>query len=471
VQLRDYIRVVRKNWILILACAVVGLTAATVVSITTAPRYVSTTDLYVSVRSGADAASSELVQGTSFARQAVTSYVSIVNSAVVLDPVIDELELDLTTSELSAMVSAESPLNTVLIRITVTNGDSEMASDIANAIGSQLVDVVVNVLEKPDGNGESLVRLETVQPAVASSVPSSPNTARNMTLGLLIGLIAGVAIAALRTVLDTRLYSLDDIADVVDKPILGGIAFNPDAAKRPLVVHSDPRSPGAESFRKLRTNLQFLDVDSRPRSFVITSAVAGEGKTTIATNLAISLAETGAKVALVDGDLRLPRVAEYLGIEGGVGLTDVLIGRAELPDVLQQWGRTQLWVLPSGRIPPNPSELLGSRTMVELISMLAAEVDYVIVDAPPVLLVTDAAVMSKFTGGSILVAAAGRTTKSQITGAVAALENIGSSLMGVIVTRLPTKGPDAYGYGAYSYGEVEPLDVDERPEASRRRAR
>jgi len=467
VELRDYIRILYKNWILIVACALLGVAAAAAVSIAATPKFVSTTDLYVSVRSGSDSASSELVQGTSFARQAVTSYVSIVNSAIVLDPVIDELGLDLTERQLSAMVTATSPLNTVLIQISVTNDDPVLAANIANSVGTNLADVVVDVLEKPDGDGESLVRIETVQPAVASSNPTSPNVPLNLVLGLLLGLALGVGAAVLRTVLDTRIHSAHDIATVTDKPMLGGISFDPDAVKRPLVVHVDPQSPRAESFRKLRTNLQFLNVDSRPKSFVITSSVPGEGKSTTAANLAISLAETGAKVVLVDGDLRLPRIAEYMGIEGAVGLTDVLIGRAELTDVLQKWGRNQLYVLPSGRVPPNPSELLGSRNMEQLITTLTSEVDYVIIDAPPILLVTDAAVISKFIGGSILVAAAGRTTKGEIASAVGALEHVSDSLLGVVVTMLPTRGPDAYGYGTYAYGDARSLDVESTKPARR----
>ena len=467
-ELRDYLRILQKNWILIVACTLLGIAAASAVSIAATPKYESTTDLYVSVRSGADSASAELVQGTSFARQAVTSYVSIVTSASVLDPVIADLDLDMTSRELARMVSAASPLNTVLIQITVTDADPVQAAEIANSIGTNLADVVVNVLEKPEGEGESLVRIETVQPAVAPAAPSSPNVLLNIALGLLIGLALGAAAAVIRTVLDTRIHSAHDIAVVTEKPLLGGISFDPDAVKRPLVVHVDPQNPRAESFRKLRTNLQFLNVDSRPRSFVITSSVPGEGKSTTAANLAISLAETGARVALVDGDLRLPRIAEYMGIEGAVGLTDVLIGRAELADVLQKWGRSHLYVLPSGRVPPNPSELLGSRNMERLLTTLTSEVDYVIVDAPPVLLVTDAAVISKFTGGSILVAAAGRTTKGELTSAVSALENIGNSLMGVVVTMLPTKGPDAYGYGTYAYGDARSFEDAEIPKRARR---
>lgn len=456
-ELRDYLRILRKSWILIVACALLGLAGASGLSITTTPKYLSTTELYVSVQSAASTGTADLVQGTSFARQAVTSYVSVVNSARVLDPVIDDLNLKLTAQQLSGKVTASSPLNTVLIEIAVTDTNPVTAAKIANSVGKNFTDIVVNVLEKPEGGGTSQVKIETIQPAVPATKPASPNVPLNLALGLLVGLAVGIGAAVLRTVLDTRIHSSHDIELVTDKPMLGGISFDPDAKRRPLVVHVDPRSPRAESFRTLRTNLQFLDIEGAPRTFVITSSVPGEGKSTTAANLAISLAETGARVALVDGDLRLPRIAEYMGIEGAVGLTDVLIGRAELNDVLQKWGRGLLCVLPSGRIPPNPSELLGSRNMSKLLATLGSEFDYVIIDAPPLLLVTDAAVISKLAGGAILVAASGRTKKAELVGAIRALDHIGSKLLGIVVTMLPTKGPDAYGYGTYAYGDTHPL--------------
>jgi capsular exopolysaccharide synthesis family protein len=460
VELRDYLRILHKSWILIVACTLAGVALASAVSLAATPKYVSVTQLYVSVRSGGDSATAELVQGTSFARQAVSSYVSIANSALVLDAVIEDLDLDTTAQQLSRSITASSPLNTVLIEITVENGDPVVAAKIANAVGTSLSEVVVDVLEKPDGEAPSPVKIETVQPAQPSNSPTSPNVPLNLALGVLVGLAAGIGIAVLRSVLDTRIHSSHDVALVTDKPILGGISFDPEAKKRPLVVHVDPRSPRAESFRALRTNLQFLNVDTGPRSFVVTSSVPGEGKSTTSANLAISLAQTGARVALVDGDLRLPRIADYMGIEGAVGLTDVLIGRAALADVLQKWGKEQLYVLPSGRIPPNPSEMLGSANMSRLLQTLTNDFDYVILDAPPLLLVTDAAVISKLAGGAILVAASGRTKKNELAGAARALEHIGSSLLGIVITMLPTKGPDSYGYGTYGYGDTHPLQAE-----------
>ena len=472
-ELRDYLRILHRNWVFILSLTVLGAAAGFGWSALQTPTYEATTELYVSVRSGDSAVVGELAQGTNYARQAVTSFVDVVDSAIVLDRVIDDLDLDVTSAQLARNVSASVNLNSVILSATAVDEDPERAASIANSVGQNFADVVISQLEKPEGEAASLVRIETIQPALVPTAASSPNTSLNIALGLLLGLAAGIGFAVLRTVLDTRIHSTHDIEQVTDRPVLGGIAFDPETKTRPLIVHADPMNPRAESFRTLRTNLQFVDVDQgdSAKSFVITSAGPSEGKSTTTANLAIALAETGARVALVDGDLRLPKVAEYMGIEGGVGLTDVLIGQAQLSDVLQRWGRAKLFVLPAGRIPPNPSELLGSQSMQKVLATLAEAFDYVLIDAPPLLLVTDAAVVSKFTSGAIMVAASGSTKKPQLEGAVKALDAIGSRLLGIVVTMLPTKGPDSYGYGSYTYSATHDIRETRQTRAQLRKAR
>lgn len=233
------------------------------------------------------------------------SFVDVVDSALVLDRVINDLDLDTTAQQLAQSVQASSPTDSVIISVKVTDTDAEKAASIANSIGTNFADVVVNRLEKPEGDTASLVRVETIEPALVPVSPSSPRVPLNVVLGVVLGLALGLGIAILRSVLDTRIHSLHDIEAATAAPVLGGIALDPDA-KRPLIVHADPRNPRAESFRSLRTNLQFIDVDGDTRSFVVSSAGPGEGKSTTTANLAIALAETGARVALVDGDLRLP---------------------------------------------------------------------------------------------------------------------------------------------------------------------
>jgi capsular exopolysaccharide synthesis family protein len=448
-ELRDYIRVLRKYWILLLTCTLVGIASGAAATLVATPRYQTSTVLFVSVQAAGALSSGDLVQGSSAAQAKVRSYVLIANSPRVLEPVIEKLDLNMSAAQLAGRVTASSPENTVVIEIAVNDTDAVRAANIANAVGASFMDVVVNDLESVDNGASTLVKMQSIEPAVVPSSPYTPQTARNLLVGMLIGLVFGIGAAMLRTVLDTRIHGAHDVEAITDRPILGGISFDPDAKARPLIVHADPRNPRAESFRTLRTNLQFVNLDNGPRTFVVTSSLPGEGKTTTTANLAIALAETGARVAIIDGDLRLPRLAEYMDIEGGAGLTDVLIGRAELADVLQRWGKGQLFVLPAGRIPPNPSELLGSSAMVALLDTLNANFDYVLIDAPPLLPVTDAAILSRLTAGAIVVAAAGRTKRTELTSAFTSLEHIGSKVVGIIMTMLPTKGPDSYGYGSY----------------------
>ncbi|TFD63149.1 polysaccharide biosynthesis tyrosine autokinase [Cryobacterium suzukii] len=463
-ELKDFLRTFRTSWILITVCTLLGIAGGAALSFITTPQYVASTRLYVSVRTAASGGTTELAQGTTFARQAVTSYVEVVNSAVVLDDVIDELNLNLTAAQLALTIDASSPLDTVLIDIKVTNEDPVLAAEIANSVGKNFGRIVVDQLEKLDGEEASPVKIETIQPALVPRLPTSPKVPLNLAIGLVVGLAIGCGIAILRSVLDTRIRGLRDIEVVTDAPMLGAITFDPEVKKRPLVVHADPKNALAESFRTLRTNLQFVSVEGGPRSFVVTSSIPAEGKSTTVANLAIALAETGARVALVDGDLRKSRLAHYMEIEGGVGLTDVLIGRAKLADVLQKWGTGELFVLPSGRVPPNPSEILGSAAMVRLLATLTEQFDIVLVDATPLLLVTDAAVLSKLCGGALMVVASGRTTRTELAAAVRALERVDSHLVGVIITMLPGKGQGTYGYGSYTYGtrhgDSDPLPVE-----------
>ncbi len=457
-ELRDYIRILRKNWILITALTLLGIAAAATYSLLQTPQYSATSKVFVSTQSGGTV--SDLAQGNTFTTQRVQTYADLVSTPAVLLPVIGELGLDADAGVLSRAITSSAPESTSLIEITVMNADPVLASEIANAASESLTSVVDN-LERPLEEGAvSPVKLTLVQQATVPGTPVSPNVPVNLVLGLLVGLALGLGLAVLRDVLDNRIRTERDVKSVTEAAIVGGIAFDPKAGARPLIVQDDPRSPRAESFRSLRTNLQFLGAGRSSHSFVVTSSIESEGKSTTAANLSIALAAAGSRVVLVDADLRRPKVADYMGIEGAVGITDVLIGRAELPDVLQPWGRSTVTVLPAGRIPPNPSELLGSPAMEALVEALAAEFDHVIYDAPPLLPVTDSAILGKLVGGALVVVAAGRTTKHQLEGAVTTLEHVGAPVSGIILTMLPTSGPDAYGYGRYGYGYGYGLDDD-----------
>jgi capsular exopolysaccharide synthesis family protein len=446
-ELSDYIRILRKSWLVIVITTLLGLAAAAGYSLTRTPMYESQSVVFVQSQAGNTV--SELQQGSTFAQSRITTYVSLVREPVVMNPVITELGLNVSADELAGSVKSSSPLNSTLIQITVQDPDPVMAADIANSLGASLA-AAVERIDTPAGQDQSPIKLTRVRDAVAAFSPVSPNVPLNLALGVLVGLAVGIGIAVLRSVLDNRVRSPRDVEELTDRPLIGAIPFDPKAKERPLIIQADPLNPRSEAFRSLRTNLQFLEMDGG-HTFVITSSIPTEGKSTTALNLAIALADSGKRVALVDTDLRKPKVADYLGIEGGTGLTDVLIGRAKVSDVLLPWGNRSLYVLPAGKIPPNPSELLGSARMQKLLDALSQEFDVVLCDAPPLLPVTDAAVLSRVTSGAIMAVAVGKTTTHQLEGALDALETVGAKVAGVVLTLVPTKGADAYSYG-YGYG-------------------
>ena len=275
----------------------------------------------------------------------------------------------------------------------------------------------------------------------------------NLAAGLVAGLLLGISAAVLRQMLDTRIHQPQVLRDITESPVLGVIPFERTARKSPLVVNTLGRSVRAEALRQLRTNLQFVDVERPVRVLVVTSSVAGEGKSTTAANLALSFAEYRRSVLLIEADLRRPRVADYLGLDRTLGLTNVLAGQVAVDEVLQSWGDAGLVVLPSGSIPPNPSELLGSPAMLDLLRHLKARFDMIVIDTPPLLPVTDGAVAAAFADGAVLVVRYGKTKRAQIAAAARSLKSVDARLLGSILNMAPARGSD--GYGSYNYGYYE----------------
>nr|WP_142032370.1 polysaccharide biosynthesis tyrosine autokinase [Arthrobacter sp. SLBN-112] len=446
-DLSEYLRVLRRSWMLILALALVGLLSGGVLAVLTKPTYTADTQLFVAIQNSGSV--QELQQGNTFSQARVQSYVKIVDSPAVLQPVIETLGLPTTANDLAKRVTASTELNTVLIGISVTDSSAVQASAIAEETARSLIKTVEN-LEEPKTGGPSPISLSVIKPAVAPSTPSAPNTRQSLIVGLILGLALGVAGAVGRSILDNRIRSEAELRLVTDAPLLGAIHFDQGTTKKPLLTQTSFQNPRAESFRQLRTNLQFANVSSHGKTVLITSSLPGEGKSTTATNLAIAMAQAGQTVCLVDADLRRPMVGEYLGLDMSAGLTTALVGTADVNDVLQPWGEDQLYVLTSGQIPPNPSELLGSDEMKLLVSRLEEVFDAIVIDAPPLLPVTDAAVLSQHVGGVVVVVDAQRSRNHDLEKALNALTLVSSNILGIVMNRVPQKGPDAYSYGSYA---------------------
>jgi succinoglycan biosynthesis transport protein ExoP len=467
--LRQYLQVLRARWYVVLAGLIIGGVAAGAYVGTATKHYTAHAQLFVSTSGQASIDLSQLSAGGSFVQDQVKSYASVATTPTLTAPIIQDLGLPYTTNQLSSEISASAPLNTVLINLTVTDRSPSRAAAIANDLAARMT-TYISQLETPLGQTLSPVKATVTQGAQTPSAPSSPDQDLDLGLGLIVGLLVGAAVAVALETLDNRVGGHVDIAQLTRAPVVGFIGEDTRVRERPLILLDDAFSARAEAFRQLRTNVRFLGIDSLLRTVVVTGSVEAEGKSLTAANLAIALAQAGERVTLVDADLRRPTVATTFGLSAGVGLTSILVGTASCADALQLWREDlPLRVLTAGPIPPNPSELLGSQRLVQLIAELLTDCDMVIFDSPPLLPVTDAALLSRATDGALVVTRAKSTRAGQLAAAVAALRSADAHVLGIVVNRVPRKRRSTYGsygvYGTYTqatssgYRPLSPVDT------------
>ncbi|WP_087873002.1 polysaccharide biosynthesis tyrosine autokinase [Arthrobacter globiformis] len=473
-DLADYLRLLRVYWKGIVAFTLLATLAAfgwTVLQ----PKIYASESSGIVVTPGSDNVSLSLA-GDSLAKAKVKNYESVAKSRLVANRVITSLELETTADALLGAISVKVPIDTAEIRVTAQSPDPATAQRVADAWVNGLA-AEVKAIEtatpakgaaaKPEGTASTAastpapaVSILPLGKAVLPSSPVSPNIRLVVVIGALGGLALGVMYAVVRRYLDRRIRNAAEIERHFGVPVIGTLPIDhrldgkstileAGAAARP----TEARAGGAmgEALRELRTNLSFLDVDQPPRIIVVTSSVPGEGKSTVTANLAATLAAAGENVVVVDGDLRRPTLVDVFNLVPGVGVTDVLAGTADLEDVLQPWSAMpNLSILGSGRIPPNPSELLGSLALKKMLSTLAQKAT-VLIDAPPLLPVTDAAVLSKAADGAVVVIQAGKTTQEQLGQSLGNLDKVQGRVLGTVLNYLPTRGADAYSYyGTYS---------------------
>jgi polysaccharide biosynthesis transport protein len=279
----------------------------------------------------------------------------------------------------------------------------------------------------------------------------SPRLSLNLAVGLLLGLFAGVLAAFLLHHLDRSIHSPKMLEDTLGLPVLGAIPRLPEGTT-PAMAAADLRSPFAESYRSVRTALQFATADGLPRSLLLTSPGPGEGKTTSAMELARNIAQLGKRVVLVDADLRNPSLHHLTGLANNMGLSNVLAGAAEVGDVLQKGSEPNLSVITSGPLPPNPPELLAGERLPQLLAVLRDRFDIVVLDGPPVLGLADAPLLAHLAEGTLVVAAAEQTRSDTLQSALQRLRRAHARVTGTLLTRFDLKGKgESYGYGGYTY--------------------
>ena len=317
---------------------------------------------------------------------------------------------------------------------------------------------------------------EIVDDAERPVSPASPKHTQNAILGILIGLVMGFGVAFLRDRLDDRLHGRDDLEEQLRAPVLATIpkVENWKRREETEVISLDaPKSPPAEAYRTLRTNLQFIARTDRFRILAVTSPSAGEGKTTTVANLAVTMAFTGKRVIAVSCDLRKPRLHQFFGLDNRHGVTTILAGEADLEGAIQRPAVENLRVLASGPVPPNPAELLGSDEMDDLLGKLREIADFVILDTPPVLAVADPLILGSKSDGILIVTDATSTTRASAAHVREQLEQVDANIVGGVFNNFDPSTARTYTPyygGGYAYRDEEKADVSGNGQAPREKA-
>lgn len=438
-ELRQYLRVLGAHRIFVVACVVACTVAAGALAFIRTPIYTAKTQLFVAAN-GTVADPGVTYQGGLFSEQRVLSYVQMVSSPAVLGPVIDELHLPLTVSQLQGKVDASVPTGTVLLNIAVRDRSARQAAAIDRALADEF-SAFVSRIETPPGQPASRVTVSITSPAEVPGSPSSPRKIVYVALGVVFGLVLGVGGAFVREARDRRIRDEDDAASAAEAPVLASVAEPGGGKVRPLVVSEQPISPPAEAYRRLQTNLGAVVDDGSMRSLVVTSSVAGEGKTAVAANLGLVYAKAGHEVVVVDANLRRPKLDQMFGLSSSVGLTNVLLGKSPVGSVLQSWtAGVPLAVLASGGVVPNPGELVASERFSVLLGALIERFDIIVFDTPAVLTAAETAVIARQTSGALVVTRSGSTRADDLTTAAETLRAADARLLGVVLNRRVGRG-------------------------------
>jgi capsular exopolysaccharide synthesis family protein len=453
VDLRRYGRIVRHRWWLIATCPIAAALVAGIVSLLLPPVYEAHVALLV--RPAQPLATTDPNVANLTTDQISLTYATLMTERPLLVQVSSQLGLTVRPEDLAKEITVAPQPNTQILDVAVRDTNPALARDLANQLVAALV-AEVKVFQSQETqtpNSRTGDDLVVVSPAVLPDRPVSPDVLLNVAIAFVAGLLVAGGIALLLDYLDQSIKSDDELTERVGLSAVGHIAFVPAGqGKRGELVTLDASSHASEAYKALRTSLLFSAVDHELKVIVITSAEQGEGKSRTASNLAIALAHSENKTLLVDADFRRPSQHRIFGRIRNVGLSNLLLKDVNEKDAITSVETVpNLWLLTSGPTPPNPSELLGSGRMRELMARLSEDFQYVIVDTPPVNAVTDASILAASAGGTILVVEQRRTTVPALIRARQTLDRVGAHTIGVVMNKLRARGGSySYAYGYYA---------------------
>ncbi len=465
----DFVRLSRHNIWLLIASVIVGLLLATGYTATQPVLYKASSTGYLVA--GDSETVNNAFSGSTLAQQRLQSYVPIVQTRRVANGIIEITGSKLSAPQIAGRLQASVIENTTLLKIEAIGASREEAQTLADAAIKSTAKEITELEKIGSPNAPSIVKLVPFENALLPSAPYTPDWRRNVGLGAAAGLLIGYLFAFIRRGLDTRLRSKKEVEEIVGKAVVGVVPQDKAFVRQRAGSGLSSLGVTGEAMRQIRTNLRYVNVDNPPRAIVVTSALPGEGKSTIASNLARVLADSGQRTLVIDADLRRPVQHKVFNSDAAIGLTQVLAGEITVTDAIQPGDHANLFVLTSGRIPPNPSELAGSKRMRHLIEHLSE--DYlVIIDAPPMLPVTDAGLLGASSDGVLLVTHIGKTYREQLSHAVENCQQVRVPILGCVINQASKKnmGSVHYGYG-HSYGSYNQSNYYADEDSGKRRGR
>ncbi len=457
IDIVDYLKTLLSHWLLLLIAAIIfGSIFFVKTEYFTEPIYVSDGTLYVSNNESDVYVKQDVdINDIYAARILVYTYVEMIQTRSFLEDVSNELPFECSWQQIRGMLNVEMVNDTELLKVTITSNDPKVSYEIAK----KYFEVVPGKLSQMFANGGVWV----IDPALYPTFPNDNGVARTTIFGVIIGIIVGAIFVLLKEIFNNKFRNSGEIEYRYKIPVLGEFYLNNAPGERKgkfeknktnenknnAILSDDTDFTTSETYKSIRTNIMFSTPKSdKGRIIVVTSASPGDGKTTTTTNLAITFAQTGAKVIVIDCDLRKSQVHKNFDLDKSLGVSNVVCGYASLDDAIKKDIRPNLDCLTSGETPPNPAELLNSTAFEGMLEQLISRYDYIFIDTPPIAVVTDAAVIMKRDVDVILVAKQSSTTYGIFDKTVDEIKLTGAKIIGTIVH---LKSDVYKKFGKYNY--------------------